>query len=121
MEKVGLTKTQPVAGLFYRCLGVVIGFVILSCFMLKPEQIKSVDWRSALLLTAGGFIASFAAQFTFYHSLKIGEMSRVVPISGSYPLISFLLGIFILGESFTPAKFTGVVLITLGIWVLKAF
>lgn len=119
LEKVGLGKIEPLAGLFYRSIGVVIGLIILGLFLLKPAEIRSVDLKSALLVMTGGFLASFVATFLFYHALKIGEMSRIVPISGSYPLITFLLGVLILGESFTPLKLLGVILAVLGVWFLK--
>ncbi|MFH0838661.1 MAG: EamA family transporter [Candidatus Omnitrophota bacterium] len=118
-EKAGLSKTAPLTGLFYRCIGVVIGLVLLTTFMIKPQQIKSIDLRSALFLILGGFLASFIGQIGFYNSLKLGEVSRVVPISGSYPLFTFLLGVLIFGESITWVKSFGIVLIVLGIWTLK--
>lgn len=119
IEKLGLSRVSPLAGLFYRSLGVVIGIILLAAFMLKPQEIKSVDLRSATLLILGGFLASFAAQICFYNALKLGEISRVVPLSGSYPLIAFFLGIIFLAESFSPLKLAGVSFIVLGIWVLK--
>ncbi|RKY32122.1 MAG: hypothetical protein DRP74_03315 [Candidatus Omnitrophota bacterium] len=119
LEKVGLTKVQPLAGLFYRCLGVLIGLFLLLLFLVKPQQIKSVDFRSASFLITAGFLASFVAQIAFYSGLKSGEVSRVVPIAGSFPLISFILGIFFLSESITPMKFLGVILVTMGVWALK--
>ena len=119
IEKLGLAKLDPMVGLFYRSIGVVIGLIILGLFMVKPDEIKSVDIKSALLVMTGGFLASFVAQILFYHALKAGEASRIVPISGSYPLITFLLGIFIMGETLTPVKFAGVLLIVLGIWALN--
>ena len=119
LEKLGLSGVEPVVGLFYRCVGVVVGIVILSLFVLKPSQIRSVDMRSALLLIAGGFLASFVAQIAFYNALKLGEVSRVVPISGSYPFLTFFLGIVLFGESLTPFKALGVLLVVAGIWVLK--
>jgi transporter family protein len=119
LEKLGLSKVQPLVGLWYRCLGISVAFIVLGVFFLKPVQIKSIDARSALLLITGGFLASFAAQICFYHGLKAGEVSRVVPISGSYPLITFLLGVIVLGETVSLLKFIGVGLIVLGIWALK--
>jgi len=120
LEKLGLAKVNPLVGLFYRCLGVVLGILLLGIFMVKPAQIKSVDLRSALLLISGGFLASFLAEITFYHALKVDEVSRVVPISGSYPLVAFILGIVLLGEAISPTKILGVLLIVAGIWTLKA-
>ena len=87
-------------------------------FMLKPSQLKGVDLRSASLLVIAGFLGSFVAFIAFYNGLKTGEMSLVVPVSGSFYLIAFLMGIFFLGESICLLKVTGVVLITAGIWLL---
>jgi len=118
LEKIGLTKSTPLVGLFYRCIGVAIGLVALAC-MIKPREIKSIEPRSAFLLVLSGFLASFIAQFCFYNGLKLGQVSKVVPVSGSYPFITFLLGVLLLGESFSPQKMAGVFLIIAGIWALK--
>lgn len=119
IEKLGLGKMDPVVGLFYRCIGVLLGLVLLSIFVVKPEQIKSVHLKSAVFLMAGGFLASFAAQIFFYTGLKHGDVSKMVPISGSYPLISFILGVLLLGEGISLFKIIGVILVTAGIWFLK--
>jgi len=119
IEKAGLTKVTPLVGLFYRSLGVIFGLFLLGLFMVKPQEIKSVDLRSGVLLALGGFLASFVGQICFYNSLKIGNVSRVVPISGTYPLIAFILGIIFLGESITLTKLAGVVFVIAGIWALK--
>ena len=118
-EKLGLAHTKPLAGLFYRCVGVVIGFVVLTLFMVKPHELRSVGLRSALLLALGGFLASFVAQICFYNGLKLGEMSRVVPISASYPFITFAIGVLLLGESLSLLKFGGVLLVVAGVWLIK--
>ncbi len=119
IEKAGLRQIAPMTGLFYRSLGVAVGLLILGCFVVKPQEIRSVDLRSALLVMAGGFLASIVGQTFFYNSLKLGEVSRVVPISGSYPFIAFILGILFFGESLTTMKFIGAALIVLGVWFLK--
>jgi len=119
LEKLGLTKVEPLVGLFYRCLGVIMGFLLLIIFAIKPHELKAVNLRSVLLLMLGGFLASIVAQVCFYNSLKLGEVSRVVPISGIYPLIAFVLGVLLLGESLTLIKTIGVLLVVAGIWMLK--
>jgi len=97
----------------------MIGFLVLVAFFVKPAEIKTVDLRSASFLILGGFLASFVAQMMFYHALKAGEVSRIVPIAGSFPLIAFVLGILILGESFSWIKIAGAMCIVAGIWILK--
>ena len=119
LEKLGLAKVNPLTGLFYRCFGVLLGLLLLGLFVLKPQEVKSVDPRSIVLLVMGGFLASFVAQICFYNGLKIGDVSKVVPISGSYPLIAFFLGILFLGESMNLIKTAGALLIVIGIWLLK--
>ena len=119
LEKLGLSKTDPMVALFYRCLGVVIGLFVLSVFVVRPEQIKSVDAKSIFLLVLAGFLASFVAQITFYYGLKLGEVSRVVPISSTYHLIAVVLGILIFKEGITMSKIAGASLIFAGAWLLK--
>ncbi|MFH2144952.1 MAG: EamA family transporter [Candidatus Omnitrophota bacterium] len=119
LEKVGLNKIDAITGLFYRCFGVVIGLLFLGVFILSPQQIKSVDVKSAALLVLAGFLASFVAQIAFYHGLKLGEISRVVPVSGIYPVFAFIFGILILGEGISLLKCLGIILAVLGVWLLK--
>jgi len=119
LEKFGLAKLSPFTALFYRCLGVLLGIVLLGIFAVRPNDVKSVDVRTLLILVAAGFLASFVAQVTFYHALKIGEVSRVVPISGAYHLIAFVLGILVFKEAVTPAKIAGVLLVVSGVWLLR--
>lgn len=119
LEKAGLSQVRPMAGLFYRSMGVLIGLVLLALFWVKPEEIKSVDARSALILALAGFLASFVGQYFFYNALRLGEASRLAPIGGSYPFVTFIVGVLILGESATPMKLAGVVMIAAGVWLLK--
>ena len=119
LEKLGLKDVKPMSGLFYRCAGVAIGLILLSIVLVKPAEIKAVGIRSACLLMLAGFLASFVAQIFFYNGLKLGEVSRIVPISASYPLMTFLLGVWLLGESWSFVKLGGVVLIVAGMWLLR--
>ena len=120
VEKLGLSKIDALPGLFYRCVGVFIGWILLGTLILKPQQIKSVDLRSVPWLILGGFLASIVGQIAFYHELKAGEITRIVPISGTYPLVAFILGVLIFGESISWVKLSGVALVIMGIWALKA-
>ena len=78
----------------------------------------SIPFSAIVLLVIAGFLGSFVAFIAFYKGLKTGELSLVVPVSGSFYLIAFLLGIFVMGETLTVIKVLGVVLITAGVWLL---
>jgi transporter family protein len=92
---------------------------MLSLFVVKPQAIKSADVKTIAILILSGFLASFVAQITFYHGLKIGEVSKVVPISGSYYLVAFVLGLILFKEAVTVQKIVGMVLVAVGVWFLR--
>jgi len=120
MEKMGLHKVEPMVGMFYRCLGVIIGIVILLVFYGKAIRNSLAALHPTMLwLVGGGFLASVVGQICFYHALKTGEASRVVPIGATYPLVSFILGVLLLGEKFTLAKAGGIGCVLAGVMLLK--
>ncbi len=119
LEKIGLAKIDPFVGLFYRCCGILIGLLVLGTVVVKPHQLKSVDLKTIMILVTAGLLASFVAQITFYQALKIGEVSKVVPVSGTYYLVTFLLGILFFKEAVTPAKITGIVMVVSGMLLLR--
>ena len=120
LEKLGLAQTDPIAGVFYRCLGIIAGFVIFGFFIFKPADIRTVDLRSILFLVTAGFLASFLAQLTFYQGLKLGEVSKIVLISASYPFITFIIGVILFKENLSLIKCLGVFSVIAGIWAIKA-
>jgi len=119
LEKVGLAKVAPTTGLFFRCLGVLLGFVFLAAFWVKPQQVRAADWTTIALLVASGLMGSFLGQIPYYMALKGAEMSRVVLIAGSYPLVAVLLGVLVLGESVSVTKVAGMLAVIGGLWLLR--
>lgn len=120
LEKLGLAKVPALAGLFYRCLGVLIGIVVL--FFFQSENIRQafgVGKESLLYLVAGGLLASVVGQVFFYQALKSGQMSTVVPIAAAYPVISFLIGTVFLKEPVTLSKAGGLLFVILGVLLLR--
>lgn len=120
LEKLGLAKIDPLSGLLLRSSGVLIGAAVLV--MVKSEHLSAVlkaDWKTIFFLVFGGLLASFIGQICFYRALRGGEVSKVVPIAGAYPLVSFLTGIIFLSEAITLPKLVGVLLILAGIVLLR--
>lgn len=75
--------------------------------------------KSIFFLIFAGILAGVVAQLVFYKALKMGEISRVIPITSCYPLFTFLLGWIFLGEEVTLSKVAGMLLILGGILLLK--
>lgn len=120
LEKMGVARIAPLAGVFIRSCGVVIGIFIMAIFNNQAVRIAlKADPRTIFLLVLGGFMASIVGQIFFYNALKIGEVSKVVPIAGIYPLVAFLLGVIFLGETFTAVRLGGVIFVVLGLFLLR--
>ena len=120
MEKMGLVRVSPMAGIFIRSCGVIIGISVLAIFNGGAlNMAMKADPKTILLLGAGGFMASILGQIFFYNALKIGEASKLVPIAGTYPLFAFLLGVIFLGEGITLMKAAGVTFVILGLFLLR--
>lgn len=119
-EKMGLSKLSPQAGIFVRCLAVSFGSLVLVTLKpaILPELAKTPIKYIALIVICG-FTANFVGQLLFYNALKTGDVSKVVPVAGAYPLIAFVMGIFILGEKITMAKTFGIGFVLLGIFLLR--
>lgn len=120
LEKLGLSRIDTFPGLLLRSSGVLLGAIVLIA--IKSEHLREVlkaDWETIFFLVFGGLLASFVGQICFYKALKSGEVSKVVPIAGAYPLVSFLTGIIFLSEGITLTKLVGVLLILAGIVFLR--
>ncbi|MDD5019133.1 MAG: GRP family sugar transporter [Candidatus Omnitrophica bacterium] len=119
-EKIGLSRLTPAAGIFVRCLAVSSGAIVL--LIARPQiipELAQTPFRYIALIIFGGFTANFIGQLLFYNALKDGDVSRVTPIAGAYPLVAFLLGVLILGEGLTVMKVLGIVCVLLGIFLLR--
>ena len=120
LEKMGVSRTTPLAGVFLRSCGVIVGIFILALFNNSALRTAlKADPRTIVYLVLGGFMASILGQILFYNALKTGEVSKVVPIAGIYPLVSFIIGVIFLGEGVTFAKLSGVTMVIFGLFLLR--
>jgi len=120
MEKIGLSKLPVWTALFFRCLGVTVGIAILFLFKF-PEFKQAITHPPAgwYYLAAGGLLASVVGQIFFYNALKDGNVSRIMPLVGTFPLVSFVLGVVFLKEAMTFSSGLGVLFVIAGVMLLK--
>lgn len=121
LEKKGITGIDHIyTAVFLRSVGVVIGMILFAIFF--PEVVTRSLYGPTLpvvLLIVGGFAGSILGQICNYTALSLGEVSRVSPVIASWPVITFLLGIFLLSETVTVTKVIAMMLISTGIILLK--
>ena len=119
IEKIGLTKVDPLIGVTIRSAIVTVGLFILTFLLGKGRALMEVDGKSFLLFSTSGMMAGLVGMWTYYTALKMEATSKIVPIAASYPLVTALLSILILREGVTLPRVIGTALIVIGIWFVK--
>ena len=66
-------------------------------------------------LVLSGFISAFLASVCWTMAMSKFEITKAYPFMSLSPAIVFILGIFMLNETFTIGKVVGLVLIVMGI------
>ena len=120
VEKLGLSgRMDPYMGVVVRTIPIAIIGLLGLVFMGRLGELGSIDTRSALLVMAGGLLAGFVGQITYYTALKSGEASVVVPVAATYPLVALVVSLVVLGEAFSIQKLAGVLLVVGGVALLR--
>jgi len=119
IEKIGLTRVDPLIGNTIRSSIVTAGLLLLTLFLGKGKELFQVDGRSLFLFGTSGIMAGLFGMWTYYTVLKMEATSKIVPIAACYPLVTALLSILILKEGVTLSRIIGTALIVSGIWLVK--
>ncbi len=94
----------------------LIGFVPLLAFILLFTNLPVLSLETILLILAAGFM-SFIAWIFFYKSLANGLASVIVPIVGSWGVVTTLLALIVLGETPTLIQLVSIAVIFLGVFL----
>ena len=119
LEKMGLTKVDPLIGVTIRSAIVTAGLFLLTFLLGKGRALMELDGKSIFLFGASGMMAGLLGMWTYYGALKIGATSKIVPIAACYPLVTALLSVLILKEGVTLHRVIGTALIVSGVWLVK--
>lgn len=111
--KLGLRgEIPPIAGIFFHNLTAAV-FAFLSMLILREGF--TYPWRDVVIVSFGGFISGFLGLLLYYKAIKVGDVSVVAPIVASSPLWASLFAFILLGETFTPMKLIGTILVVSGV------
>jgi len=119
IEKIGLTKVDPLVGVTIRSTIVTVGLFILTIVLGRGKALMEVDGRTFLIFGTSGVMAGLLGMWTYYIVLKMEPTSKIVPIAACYPLVTALLSVLILKEGVTIQRVIGTALIVTGIWLVK--
>ena len=119
--KLGLVKSDPFTALLIRTIGVGVALLAWGAAAGRLGGLKQIEPRTWALLIGEGLAASVIGHFAYFNALQAGKVSSVVPVAASYPLMSLLLAVLLLGDRVSFGRGIGAVLIVLGIFMIQRF
>ena len=103
-------KDNPIKlGFWYFLLSSIL-LAIIGLLLFKIPKISDVE---AIILVVTSFLSVFGL-LSFLKALKVGKLSIIAPISGSWSIITVLIGVIFLNETLSILQIVGVILTILG-------
>ena len=119
LGKLGLAGVAPLPALLLRSL-VVSGLLLLTVTLQGQwPALTAMPARSMFFLALEGVAAALLGQLAYYYALQLEEVGRVTPLAAAFPLVASALAVLLFGETVTPAKLAGAVLVVAGVVLLK--
>jgi len=118
-EKAGLAKVSALTGVAVRSWVIAACLLILITATRGWAQLQAVDVRTVILLGVGGIMAGLLGQAAYYAALRLGEASRVVPLTAAFPLVTVALAIPLFREGLSLTKLLGALLVVGGVTLLR--
>lgn len=119
-DKLTLKHLTPITSFYARTFAMTFIFVILflTRFQETMNEINQSNKISLVYIFTSVIITMFGV-FAYLKALNLGDASKIVPLSSTYPLITFFAAILFLGESFTWTKFLGTLFIITGVYLIS--
>ncbi|OPY74490.1 MAG: EamA-like transporter family protein [Syntrophorhabdus sp. PtaU1.Bin058] len=118
-EKIGLKDVTPLTGVLIRSAAITVILLIVYVCSGRIHELTKVSLKGYALFTASGVMAGLVGMWTYFYLLRSGMTSKIVPIAASYPLITAILSIAVLGEAVTPQRVIGIIMTIAGIILIK--
>ncbi len=119
LARLGLARVDPGLGLVVRTFSVGLVLLVWLLASGRLADIGRMDSRSLMFLAGEGVLASLLGHLAYFYALKAGEASQVVPVVSAFPVVAFVLGITVLGETATPTRWLGAALVVVGVVLLR--
>jgi transporter family protein len=119
-DKMTLRYVDPSSAFYLRMLFMLVLFIPFLLWKYLPTRTALLcSNKLASLFIFLSVIVTMGGVFFYLRAMSGGEASKVVPLSSTYPVVTFLLVYLFLGESFTVTKFIGTLLISGGIYFIS--
>lgn len=119
-DKACLKHMDPSGAFYVRSLFMIILFVPLVLW--KYAQTKQALLGSDKLgpiFVISSVVVSMGGVFFYLKALDGGAATRIVPLSSTYPFVTFAMAVLFLGENITLNKMIGTLLLSGGIYFIS--
>ncbi len=119
-DKMTLRYVDSSSAFYLRTLFILIwSLPVLVWKFLPTRQALFGSDKLALWFIGSSVVVTMAGVFFYLKAMSGGEASKIVPLSSTYPFVTFIMVCLFLGESFTVSKFIGTMLISGGIYFIS--
>ena len=119
-DKACLKHMDPSGAFYVRSLFMIVLFVPLVLW--KYAQTKQALLGSDKLgpiFVISSVVVSMGGVFFYLKALDGGAATKIVPLSSTYPFVTFAMAVLFLGESITLNKMIGTLLLSGGIYFIS--
>ncbi len=119
-DKACLKHMDPSGAFYVRSLFMIILFVPLVLW--KYAQTKQALLGSDKLgpiFVISSVVVSMGGVFFYLKALSGGAATKIVPLSSTYPFVTFAMAVLFLGENITLNKMIGTLLLSGGIYFIS--
>lgn len=119
-DKACLKHMDPSGAFYVRSLFMI--FIFAPLVLWKYPQTKQAlvgSDRLGPLFVLGSVVVSMAGVFFYLKALSGGAATKIVPLSSTYPFVTFALAVLFLGENITMNKLVGTLLLSGGIYFIS--
>lgn len=116
LSKLAVKRIEPKSAILYEILGGLVVGIVVFFFISSSVSLRLFP------ITTGIFagITLLYGVLMFFTALRKGEKSVVVPLNALYPVLTILLGYFIIAEGLSVVQGIGVLLAMVASYLVQS-
>jgi len=118
-EKLSLINASPFTVMTIRFIFTATCVGIVSLLTGKYRELTNVDVKTFFWIILAGLLGGIVGLFIYFVALKEDLVSKIAPITATFPLFTALYAYIFLHEPITLLRLIGIVLIVLGLMFIN--
>jgi len=115
--KVGVAGIHPDVATLIRTVVILIVLGALVAASGETSALRHASGRTWIFLVLSG-LATGASWWCYFRALQLGDAARVAPLDKLSVVLVAFFGVGFLGERLGPVNWLGILMITVGAWLV---